>query len=99
MYKISVDFEKANRNARELEEIASELNRLAQNTCQQVLRDLRQGWKGESARAYLQKTEALQQQMTSTVRDLNTAARNIRNSAQRVYQAELNARRLAEKNG
>lgn len=97
MDKISVDFEDAKRKASELEDIALELNRLAQNPYQQILQELLGSWKGGSAEAYRRKAEELQRQMRQTAQDINTVARNIRNSAQRIYNAEMRAKQIAEK--
>lgn len=97
MDRISVDFEAAKREASQLENMASELERLAQGDCQQILQELSQSWKGESADAYRRKAETLRQQLLQTVRDMNTTAGNIRNSAQRIYNAEMYAKQLAEK--
>lgn len=97
MDNISIDFESAQRKASELEEIAAELNRLVKGEYQQILQELSINWKGESADAYHQKAELLQEQFMRTVYDINTVANNIRNTAQKIYNAEMYAKQLAEK--
>ncbi len=96
MDKISVDFEAAKREAAQLEELASELERLLQGSYQHVLQELSWGWKGESADAYRRKAEALQGQIGRTAQDIRTVARNVRSSAQKIYEAQMRAKQLAE---
>lgn len=99
MDRISVDFEAAKREAANLEELASELDRLLRGSYQQVLQELSWGWQGESADAYRRKAEILQRQIGKTAHDIRTVAGNIRNSAQKVYEAEMRAKQLAKDRG
>lgn len=96
MNNIEFDFQKAIKQAEQLEDISSELKKLSNNKFENTLSRLSSNWKGDSANAYLKKGKKLQTNIGNTAKDLNTVANNIRNIAKTIYNAEMAAKRVAE---
>jgi WXG100 family type VII secretion target len=95
-YSIEFDFEQAKNQAKIIDEIASDLNTLTNSKFDSTMQTLSSNWKGESANAYMKKGVTLQSYMKTSARDLNTVANNIRIVARRIYEAEMEAKRIAE---
>lgn len=93
---IEFDFKKACQQAGRLEELAGELQNLSNNRFGGTMQNLAASWKGENATAYLRKGTQLQSEIISTSRDLQNAASGIRAIARRIYDAEMEALRIAE---
>lgn len=93
---IRFDFEKSKREAAKLEEAAAQLKKLANNTMDSSLNQLASGWKGESAAAYIGKARIVEKNILTTANDLFAVAASIRKTAQKIYNAEMEAKRLAE---
>ncbi|BCN29978.1 WXG100 family type VII secretion target [Anaeromicropila herbilytica] len=93
---IEFDFAKALSQANEIDEIARDLNTLASNKFDTTMQSLSSNWKGDSANKYLKKGVTLQTYMGTSVKNLNTVADNIRAVAKRIYEAEMEAKRIAE---
>lgn len=93
---IEFDFKKACQQAGRFEELANELQNLSSSRFGGTMQNLAAGWKGENATAYLRKGTQLQTEMTGTSRDLQNAASGIRAIARRIYDAEMEALRIAE---
>ena len=86
---IEFDFRQAMNRANELEQVASEMKRMANNDMQSSLQQLSAAWKGEAASAYLTKGGRLKNKVIKSADDLNKTASTIRNVAKRVYEAEM----------
>lgn len=93
---IELDFRKAVEKARQLEDIASLLKNLADNDFENSLQDLSVAWSGENANAYLEKGNNLKGDIHITAENLQEVANSIRFSAQKIYDAEMEALRIAE---
>lgn len=94
---IEFDFAKAKQQANEIDEIANELSLLSNQKFEDTMQMLSSNWKGDSATSYLKKGVTLQSYITSSARNLNTVADNIRIVARKIYEAEMEAKRLAER--
>ncbi len=97
MANIEMDFANAKRQAAELEQLAHQLEQLAGRQFHGTMQDLSLHWKGENATAYLQKGVKLQEDMKTTAARMRAAAVQIRRVAKKIYDAEMFAKRLAEK--
>lgn len=95
MDQIEIDFGVAKRQASQLEELASRLEKLAKNDFEDTLQNISSSWKGQNADAYLRKGEKLEDSILRTASDLRRTASTIRTNAQRTYDAEMRARELA----
>ncbi len=93
---IRLNFNRAKQQADRLEEIGNEIKRMASRDYEDTLNGISTAWKGENANAYLAKARVLQGNINSTGNDLIAVANEIRRKAQRVYNAEMEALRIAE---
>lgn len=93
---IEFDFKKAKEQAKKLDEVAERLNRLSNQKFSGTMQQLSSVWKGENATLYLNKGDRLQEKMNATVRELQNIASDIRVVARRMYEAEMNALRIAQ---
>ena len=94
---IIFEYNKSVGNAKELESIAADLIKIANQRFDDSLSRLSSAWRGENASQYLKKATELKGNMEKTARDLRYVAQAIRRAAERVKKAELQAVELAEK--
>ena len=93
---IEFDFRLAKQKANELDEIAENLQNLSNNKFNNTMQNLSASWKGESASLYLSKGQMLQEDIINTSKNLRQVASTIRTVAKRIYEAEMEALRIAE---
>jgi uncharacterized protein YukE len=93
---IEFDFNRAKQQATRLDDAADQLKRIAENNFQNTMQGISSSWTGENSRNYLAKGTELQKQMLNTAKNLKTIASEIRGVAQRIYNAEMQALRIAE---
>ena len=95
-HQIQMDFTRATQKAKELDDIADNLSRLADTDLQNTLDGLNNDWKGDNAGEYIKKGFALKEDMDKTVKDIRETAGTIRTVAKNIYDAEMEALRIAE---
>lgn len=95
-YTIQMDFNHANQKANELDEIANDLSKLSGTDFQNTLNELGNNWKGDNASLYIGKGFSLKECMDTTVSSIRTTASTIRSVAKNIYDAEMEALRIAE---
>lgn len=95
-HQIQMDFTRATQKANELDGIADNLSRLADTDLQNTLDGLNNDWKGDNAGEYIKKGFALKEDMDKTVKDIRETASTIRTVAKNIYDAEMEALRIAE---
>jgi uncharacterized protein YukE len=93
---INFNFSQAKVQAQRLEAIAYEMKRTANLNFDQALSGLSIGWKGESATQYIRKAQHVRNDILNTAHDLEAVAASIRRVAQKIYNAEMEAKRIAE---
>ena len=96
-WEIELEYNRATGQAKELENIASEMRGLASNTLGAMTADLVSGWKGENASLYIQKVDERQEQMKQTATGIGKIAEAIREEAEKIKSLELS--RLTEHGG
>ncbi len=94
-YQIKMDFSKAKQHAQKLDEVADSLSRLAGTELQNTLEGLNNEWQGDNAVKYIQKGYIVKEDMDKTVKNLRKVADSIRTIAQNIYNAEMEALRIA----
>ena len=94
--QIELNFQKAIRQASKLEQIAAEIERAVSADIAQSMQMLGSGWRGQSADAFLAKEEKALANMRNMSSTLSGLASGIRQSARAIYQAEMEAIRLAQ---
>lgn len=92
---IELNFQQAKQQAAKLENLAARLENLAKSDLDGTLQQLSEAWKGESASAYMQKGQRLEEKIVQTAKELKKTAQTIRSTAKRTYNAEMRARELA----
>ncbi|MBQ9136704.1 MAG: WXG100 family type VII secretion target [Lachnospiraceae bacterium] len=95
-WQVTMDFNSAKSKANELDRIAGDLKRLANTDLDGTMTDLSADWKGDNATAYIRKGQNLKEQIQDTVSSLERTADTIRAIAQNIYNAEMEAIRIAE---
>lgn len=93
--KIQFDFNQAKKQAGKIDDIADNLSGLSQKKLESAMQTLSVNWKGANASAYLAKGGRLQTEINKTALELHSIASDIRTIAQRVYDAEMEAVRIA----
>ncbi|MBT9778510.1 hypothetical protein GPL15_18585 [Clostridium sp. MCC353] len=95
--EIRFNFRTAIRQAERLETSADQLKKLANTSLDNSLGTLSENWKGENAGAYIRKGAMLQKEIAATSEELNRVAGDIRRIAKRIYDAEMEALRIASR--
>lgn len=95
-YQIQMDFDRAARQANELDNIANNLSTISGKDFPDILNQLGGDWKGDNADKYIRKGFALTENMQKTVVSLRQTANTIRSIAKNIYDAEMEALRIAE---
>lgn len=95
MANIQIDFQRARRLARQLEEEADQLRSLANRTIQGVIDSLSGQWEGESAAAFLRKCLQVKEKMLDEAKRLDQTAALIRSRIELMYRAEQAAKNIA----
>jgi WXG100 family type VII secretion target len=90
-HAIEMDFDKANRQAKELDDVASSLNKLSGTQLEDTLTQLGQNWTGDNASKYLAKGAELQGNIVKTADAIQEVADAIREIAEEIYEAEMEA--------
>lgn len=88
---IEMDFEKAKRQASDLEEVARNLKNLSEKQLGETLSQLAQNWTGDNSVKYIGKGEILQGNIVSTADSIQEVADAIREIAEVIYEAEMEA--------
>ena len=92
---IQMDFNKANKQAEELSEIANALDNLAQKDMLNCFNSIGNNWKGENADAYIKKGNIVKGNIEKVAKDLKKAAETIRKIAKNTKDAEMAALEIA----
>lgn len=95
-HAIKINFQKARQQAAKLDEIADTLKNLSEHEFADTMQTIRNNWRGENADIYINKGFNLQGNMTQTANSFHAIASEIRTIAQRIYDAEMNALRIAQ---
>lgn len=94
--QIYFDFSNARTQAARLDDLAARLERQAVKGMGQAAQSVGRAWSGKPASRYIQKGDSLKAQVSGTVSDLRSIAADIRRIAQAVYNAEMEALRIAQ---
>jgi len=94
--QIKMNYREAMQQARDLDTLAGKIRTTANQKVEQSMQLLSSGWKGNNATAYLRKYSELKRQILESADELNSIADDIRRTAQIVYNAEMEALRIAQ---
>ena len=92
--EIEIDFKRAIEQAQELEHLADDLSRAANNGVESALLALKNNWRGDAGGSIELAGRRTIGEIYGTADDLMRIARNIRSTADIVYKAEKKAANL-----
>lgn len=95
-FEIRMDFTRACNQASELEELAEKINRIGKNSMEDAKSEVQNAWTGNNSNLFVQKVDAVAQQLISYASSLKTTASTIRRVARRIYEAEMAALALID---
>ena len=94
--QIKMNYREAMQQARDLDTLAGKIRTTANQKVEQSMQLLSSGWKGHHASAFLRHYSELKRQILASADELNSIADDIRRTAQIVYNAEMEALRIAQ---
>lgn len=94
--QIQFNYRQALRQADTLETIAADLSRVAKTDMENSMRTLANGWKGSNASAFIAKEIRVQKNVSDLAKSVRSIASDIRRVAWTIYQAEMEAVRIAQ---
>jgi hypothetical protein len=90
------NYDKAIRQAEQIDSVAGDMTALANNTMGGAISAVNASWDGTSSDLFLRHCEDTRGQILEKARQLTQAAVKIRNVARILHEAEMNARRQME---
>lgn len=93
---IQFNYKQALAQADKLEGIASDMSRVAKTDMENSMRTLSNGWKGSNANAFIAKETRVQGNVNELAKTIRNIAADIRRVAWTIYQAEMEALRIAQ---
>ena len=93
--EIYFNYDRAIRQANDLEGVAKKLKSAANTDMDNILNDINRAWKSDSTPQYLKKGQKLESDMITSANNLLKIATAIRTIAKTVRDAELRAWRIA----
>lgn len=96
MASIAMDYNKAQRQAKNLDSIATQL-RTNKSKLESCKSNISAAWKGDNATAYLRKLETVVNNLAKIESNINRIASTVRTNSKRTYDAEVNAINTATK--
>lgn len=95
LHAIEMDFDRALRQARQLDEVAQNMENLVSKKMEDTFHVLGQNWTGDNSLKYIGKGKQLETKISKTAKDITQVADAIREIARNVYEAEMEAWRIA----
>ena len=89
------NYDKAIKQAGEMETVAKKLRKAADGTMDDILNDVNSAWKSDSTPQYIKKVQKVEGDILITAGNLDNIAQAVRTIAQRIKEAELEAWRIA----
>lgn len=94
-HRIRMDFEKAKKAAAQLDQSASELEKLTNKDYENAMKSLSHAWTGQNENSFLMKERSIQSGIRQNASELKAIASEIRRLAKRVYDAEMRSYEIA----
>ncbi|SFL17581.1 hypothetical protein SAMN05216390_1137 [Lachnospiraceae bacterium KH1T2] len=95
--EITMDFALAKAQASNLEELAEQLSKMATDKLDSTLIQIAKDWTGENSQKYLRKGSTLEDKVKNTATNLKNIAALVRTIATNLYNAEMEAYRIAHR--
>lgn len=94
--KLNINFEKALKQAEELENIAKEIENVAKVDLEDSFNSISRNWTGENSNNYIKKGAKVKEDIKKTAKNLKETAEAIREIVRRDKEAEEAAERIAQ---
>ncbi len=91
-----MNYREAMQQARDLDTLAGRIRSTANQKVEESMQLLSSGWKGNNASEFLRKYSELKRQILESSEELRSIADDIRTAARIVYNAEMEALRIAQ---
>lgn len=91
LFSIQMDFNRAQMQAAQIEQIANGIENLAKRNMEDCMSGVKANWKGGNAVLYIRKGRRLEQELEKSAAELKKTAQTIRKAAQNTYNAEKKA--------
>ena len=95
--EIYFNYNQAINQARRLEDIARNVERLSNNDMNNTVSEIQTAWQSDSSRAYISKAQRVQGNIVKDAAKVRKVASTIRDTAERIKNAELAALEIAER--
>lgn len=96
MAEIQMDFSQAMHAAEELDLLAQKVDDISKEQIESTFQSIKQGWTGEASQEFMKKGKILEEKIAAEGRLLKQNAEAIRVAARAIYNAEMEALRLAQ---
>lgn len=93
---INFNYQKAMRQAAQLEDLANQLKRIANSDVDSALDQVAGSWKGDSANIFLQKGNKAKNDLIQSAKQLQNTANAIKSAARTLRNAEIRAKQIAD---
>ena len=90
-----MDFRQAMLQAQKLDDLADKVNGVSSRELSHAMSTLQSAWRGQSASMFIEKTQTVDRQVQDSARELHEIAESIRRIARTIYNAEMEAWRIA----
>ena len=94
--QINMNYREAMQQARDLDTLAGRIRSTANQKVEESMQLLSSGWKGNNATEFLRKYSELKRQILESAEELRSIADDIRRAAKIIYNAEMEALRIAQ---
>ncbi|MBR3165723.1 MAG: WXG100 family type VII secretion target [Lachnospiraceae bacterium] len=94
--QINMNYREAMQQARDLDTLAGRIRSTANQKVEESMQLLSSGWKGNNATEFLRKYSELKRQILESAEELRSIADDIRTAARIIYNAEMEALRIAQ---
>ena len=96
-HEIYMDFKRAKEAARELDEIADQMDQVANRKLTSAMDEVASVWECDEEHIFSEKTEQLRVNVNHNIQVVKKLADQIRSDARRIYEAELRACEIASR--
>ena len=93
---IQFNYEKAIRQANDLQDISKEIKKLAENKLTDSLQTIDKNWDGDNSKKFIKKGNTLKGKIEDSAEDLQKVSTSIRQMAKKIYDAEMESIRIAQ---
>lgn len=89
--QIFFDYAAAEKQAAQLDELAEKLRNISTSDMEKILADVDAAWKGDNAKAFLQKGSTIQNKINTSAGELKKIAETIRTISENLHKADEDA--------